>query len=213
MNNINLLIANASGSLDSYLDMLRSAFKNASNHAVDDLSFNNVDVVAIDAPYSTIPELGVGGYTPSANLIYLSLNPAHRIQEKEIELSLLHEFHHAARWRDPGYGKNFEEALVTEGLACLYEQEKSGNIPIYAKANIEDALDDFDEATLKDSEYNHHELFITGNENLPRWFGYALGYKTVYGTSRKLDKRAGQLVDEPIESFQESLKALVHSNR
>lgn len=194
MNSIKLHIANASGSLDAHLNVIKNAFKDASVSADRFLRADKIDILIIDAPYNTIPELGVGGYTPSSNVVYINIDSSKEILEKDLYMGMLHEIHHAIRWRDPGYGTTLKEALLTEGLATLFEEECSGETPIYATVKI--TKDQILKASkeLNNKKYNHIEWFITGNKDIPRWFGYTYGYQLAKSASNTLKKPASELV-------------------
>ncbi len=151
-------------------------------------STHAVDVVFSVNPQATIPEFGIGGYTPNAHTIFISLDPKHpkfiSSLKTQLPRTLAHELHHTIRWIDPGYGQTLGEALVTEGLAANFELEVFGKKPnmwdlavrgkklqqLYQRATRE----------LRSSQYNHNEWFF-GSErrNIPRWAGYALGFHIV----------------------------------
>lgn len=208
MHDLKLHIANTSGSLNKHLADIKGSFQMATEKGHELIDVNHIDVVVVEAPYATIPELGVGGYTPSAHLIYISLNPRHKIKKADLFSSFTHELHHAMRWREPGYGSTLREALVTEGLATLFEEELTDKTPVYAsvrinKPQVSEAIKALDNHT-----YDHQVWFIKGNNKIPRWFGYTFGYRVVKHTSERLDKKASELVHTPASYFKESFMAL-----
>src|SRR5690625_1970846 len=91
------------------------------------LPLGHIDVVVERNPFAVIPELGVGGFSPSGHLVHVSLDPAHarfgEALEQHLPRTLAHELHHCARWRGPGYGRTLGEALVSEGLADHFDLE------------------------------------------------------------------------------------------
>lgn len=93
MSNINLYVANAAKTLNNLMPIIKKAFDRASEYAVDNFNCSVVDVIVADAPYSVIPELGVGGYAPSAHVVYISLDLGHKILEEDIFSGILHELH------------------------------------------------------------------------------------------------------------------------
>lgn len=198
MNTVNLLIANTSGSLDKIVGDIKDSFRQAKLSCESKISINGVDIIVVDAPYNVIPELGVGGYTPAQNLIYISIDPSHDIKKDDIYTTMLHELHHAARWSKPGYGYTLKEALLSEGLAALFEEEVTGNTPIYVKGPITKKQISSTEEYLESSNYNHFEWFIAGNEFIPRWFGYAYGYILAKEAVSKRGMSASELVHSPI---------------
>lgn len=134
MNNINLHILNAPGTLTSYLDTIKEEFDTAIKKVVNKIPVFNVDVVVVDDPEDSIPELGFGGYTPSDHLVYISVDPKslqlNNSIRKEFGRLLAHELNHAMRWKTPGYGKTLLEALITEGLADHFAMEISNTEPM-----------------------------------------------------------------------------------
>ncbi|RMH11155.1 MAG: hypothetical protein D6701_15425, partial [Gemmatimonadetes bacterium] len=71
-----------------------------------------------------IPEIGIGGFSPSGDEVHLFVDPdSPRIPgslEEELIPLLAHELHHTRRRRGPGYGATLLEAMVSEGLADHY---------------------------------------------------------------------------------------------
>jgi uncharacterized protein YjaZ len=149
----------------------------------------------LDIPYVTItvypksswviPETGEGGYTPSADWIqiYIDLKSEKYnlkdIIEKHIPGTIYHEMNHVARWKSVGYGTNFLEAIVSEGLASVFEKEhwKTFIAPWTQidEKEIEAFLKIFRKRDKnKDNNYNHAEWFY-GKGELPRWIGYKVG--------------------------------------
>ena len=147
----------------------------------------NIDIVCYVNPQSTIPEIGIGGFTPNAHTIFISLDPNHKYfrhaLRNALPRTLAHELHHAVRWLKPGYGQTLGEALVTEGLAAHFELEVFGGKPnawdISVRGKKLNRL-----LTRSRPEwhtpYNHNAWFFGSKErNIPRWTGYALGYNLV----------------------------------
>jgi uncharacterized protein YjaZ len=78
-----------------------------------------------------IPEYGIGANSPGPNHVYVSFDPeSDKITQHGLDETLFHEIHHCMRWRDPCYGETLGEAMITEGLACLYEEQKTGKTPL-----------------------------------------------------------------------------------
>lgn len=128
-----------------------------------------------------------------------------------LERVIVHELHHALRWRGPGYGCTLGEALVTEGLAGQFAQQLYGGPP--EKWEVSLAADDLAHAaqdamtTWDDRNYNHAAWFF-GTD--PAWRGYALGYALI---GRYLAEHPAEtpatLVHADAESFRGALKAMV----
>ncbi len=188
-------IANAASRLSELEDLIKSSFLKTVPIVTKELNAQGIDIIFLHEPKMIIPELGVGGYADGSNRIYVSVDPeSDKITEESLFATLLHEFHHCARERSCGYGESPGEAIISEGLACLYEEEHLGKAPICTNIILEDkqiqkALRLFDETGYDQSEW----FFGTGS--FDAWFGYALGYKLCKGYSEKTGKPASQLVD------------------
>ena len=57
MNNINLHILNASGTLTPYTETIKEEFDMAIKKVINKIPVSNVDVVVVDDPEDSIPEL------------------------------------------------------------------------------------------------------------------------------------------------------------
>lgn len=62
--------------------------------------------------------------------------PDHAIDGAHVYSTLVHEIHHAMRWRGPGCGSTLRERLVSEGLAQTFEAECTGVVPLYAEGEV-----------------------------------------------------------------------------
>lgn len=199
---INKYIANASGEFGcEILDKIDNGFAQGQAIVRDKLRADKIDVVFVNAPMSVMPEIGIGGYSPGPYNIYISLDPNfNTFSVDDMVLTILHETHHCMRWRKPGYGQTLGEALISEGLATLFEEEHSGTLPIYAQVSIKQ--DEIDKArnSLSDEKYNHSEWFF-GEKNIQRWFAYTYGYQLSKAYSQKTNKSAAELVNTPAELF------------
>lgn len=147
-----------------------------------------IDIICYVNPQTTIPEIGIGGYTPNAQTIFISLDPHHPKFTPSIRVALprtiAHELHHAVRWADPGYGQTLGEALVTEGLAAHFELEVFGGKPnlwdIAVRGQELLRLKKRAAGEMSTSRYNHNDWFFGSQKrHLPRWTGYSLGFQIV----------------------------------
>ncbi len=207
--NVELHILNAHGRLTPYLRAIESAFHSSVERVKALMPVCGIDVVVCVEPTYVIPALGLGGYSPAADRVFLPTDPANKRFAESLETEFLpalgHELHHCMRRGTVGFGHTLGEALVTEGLACHFETElRNGKIPVYASALQKDdiarlmarAQEEFDNA-----DYNYQEWFFGEGENIPFYAGYTLGFALV---SRYIDKhsvKASRLYAEPAESF------------
>ncbi len=194
MSTIKNYIANSTGELDNLVEMIDRSLSRVIPVAQKELEADKIDIIFISAAGLAIPEYGMGGNSPGPNHLYVSFDPnSDKITIDKLDETLFHEIHHCMRWRDPGYGETLGEAMISEGIACLYEEEHSGKAPIYAKVGLK--ADQLVKAKklIKTKTYNHSEWFF-GAKNIDRWFGYSLGYKICKEHSLITGKKASELV-------------------
>ncbi len=195
MSSIHYYVANSTGKLDELQGLIASSISEVIPIVEKELHANKIDIIFVSASASVIPEYGIGGHFPGPNHIYVSFDPkSDKITQKGLSDTLLHEIHHSMRWRKPGYGETLGEAMITEGLACLYEEQHSGNVPIFAKVTLKDNQITRAKKLLNSKGYDHSKWFY-GSKNVDRWFGYSYGYELCKSYSDKTSKKASELVN------------------
>ncbi len=207
---VQLHLLESTGNLNTFKDQVNSAFDSAVKKATSKIALRSIDVVIWDNPWGAIPETGIGGRTSNPNTIFIAINPGFSDLDKTISLNLektlLHEFHHCARWATVGYGRTLWKALISEGLADHFQVEiTGGDPPPWSKALPEEELKRISviaEPEYDNNKYNHNDWFF-GNEDLkiPRWAGYSLGFKLVsdYLAKNKQDSAASLFSKEAQE--------------
>lgn len=154
------------------------------------LPIKDIDIVFYDNPGATIDEIGgIGGFTPNAHSIFISLNPRHLhfkdALTNELFFTLAHEFHHTIRWQKSVEEDTLLEALVFEGLADHFAMEVTGRREpsLYSRALTLAQKKTFFEKARKEWDkptYNNAAWFFGSiPEVIPRWTGYTLGYDLV----------------------------------
>jgi len=165
--------------------------------------------VGID-PDRTIPETGIGARAWAVDRVDVWIDPTHpwveAAGEEELLAMLAHELHHCARWHRPGYGATLGEALVSEGLACVFETGFRGGVPpFWARALDAPALravESIARPQLDDRPYDHQAWFCGSPEHgIPRHTGYSLGFDIVRRHMRHSGRTASQLVHTPARAF------------
>lgn len=194
MAKISSYIANSTGKLDPLLPKINAAFNDGVGALVHKLKADQIDIIFLYAPEWTIPELGVGANSPGPYNLYVRLDPDFKnLKPEDIFLSIIHEGHHCMRWRKPGYGTSLGEAMVSEGLATLFEEEISGKPPIYSQVKITDLEIEKAKRYINKKTYDHAEWFF-GSKKVQRWFGYTYGYQLCKAYSAKTGRKAAELV-------------------
>ena len=197
MNKVNILLTEANGNLSNEKEMIENAIKMAEEYVFPKLNIDwDIDVLVTNRIPMIIPENGAGGYTFSADFIRINIDDK-KATENLISENVVHELCHAARW-----GKNDEWIkLIFEGLACVFEAEfvkDRSEKSLFIKTILE-RTDDENEKNLEklrdqlDSNcYDYDTIFFNGNNELPRWSGYSLGYYLV----KKYLEKTGKKIEE-----------------
>lgn len=115
---------------------------------------------------------------------------------------LVHELCHAARW-----GKNDEwinslfDGIISEGIATYFESEFASNlkekttfIKTITERPDETNLEILEKLRnqLESNHYNYNAILFNGNDELPRWSGYSLGYYLV----KKYLEKTGKTIED-----------------
>ena len=212
MSKINVLLANANGNLDEIKDTILTAVKEVESYAFSKLKIDwNIDVVVTDSAYSIIiPEDGVGGQTYASNFIVSALDLKSMSIPRFKEM-LAHELCHAARW-----GKNDEwmntlfDGMISEGVATYFNAEfaKNNSEKRFFTKTILERSDEENEhilnelrGNLDDKHYDYNTIFFSGNDKLPRWSGYSLGYYLVKKYLEKTHKTIEEAFADKYEDF------------
>ena len=194
MSRIYLHIANAN---QTFTNAEITIFKNAAQKAEDFISaiFTQLDyevdvITTTPSPMlPTIAEDGIAGKTIHSRLIMISADKnQHKINEGFIFETICHEMSHSLRWEKlPEYAETMFDGMILEGLAVVLEEEAMADsgrrdqqfflreVQKTSQAEIDKMV-----AALKDSlenkVYDYNKIFFTGDDVLPRWAGYKLGY-------------------------------------
>ena len=203
MNKINLFITEANGNLSNKRPLILNAIKKAEEYTFPKLKIDwNIDVVITNRVYEfVIPEDGVGGRTYASDFILISINED-KITENILAETLVHELCHAARW-----GKNDEwintlfDGMISEGIATYFESEfvkDKAEKQLFLKTVVERSNEENEKiyeelkGQFKNEGYDYQIIFFNGNNKLPRWSGYSLGYLIV----KKYLEKSGKTIEE-----------------
>ena len=146
-----------------------------------------LDILLQRLPGAVIPELGMTGFALRGDLFTHTIDPDNcnfetALEEGGILRTAVHEAHHCARMRGPGYGRTLGEALVSEGLAGHYTLATLGGEPApWETAVSGDLLRSYlpSQQELASPNYNHAAWFFGAEGVRPRWIGYTLGFRLV----------------------------------
>lgn len=184
MATMKLHVLNAGGALTALRPWLARRLRAAHRRAAGVLALPPLDVV-VRAGTMVVPEKGHVGHAPGGGVIFVTVDPGNPAltanRDAGLERMLIHELHHAARWAATDPGRSLGAALVAEGLAGQFVQQVMGPPiepwesldPATIHAHLDRARQDWDRAG-----YDHAGWFF-GAGSLPRWLGYALGFRLV----------------------------------
>jgi uncharacterized protein YjaZ len=198
MSSIKFYIANATGEFDrAYIEKIEACYVAAEDVITKKLNATKIDIIFVNAPMNIISEIGIGGFAPGPHNIYISLDPQiNKWFQKDMIMSIAHEAHHCMRWRDPGYGDNVGEEMISEGMATLFEEEVAAETPVYAKVKIKpEEIEEVKKHLNDKSKYAGHQKWFFGADDIQRWFGYTYGYQLCKAYSNKTGKTAAELVN------------------
>lgn len=199
------LVSGNAGRTQRVLPSLVEPFKQAREACVEHLGAEGIEIHVIDAPDECIPEWGLGGSAYGPHSVVLAVDPDRQIRPPDVFSTLVHEMHHVMRWRGPGCGSTLGERLVSEGLAQVFEQDCTGRLPMYAAGGVSPEHRALAVAALHEDPANDGRWFF-GAADLPRWFGYRLGYGIVKSWIDSRGGSAAEMVHEPAETFLRALR-------
>ncbi|MEI7689378.1 MAG: DUF2268 domain-containing putative Zn-dependent protease [Candidatus Saccharibacteria bacterium] len=211
---VNLLVANANDNFSSnQLDIFNQAVVAVEKFIADNFDLDyEVDVVVVSPSYllKTIPEDGIGGRTYRSDLIVITVDTESELSEDFFYETLCHELSHSIRWNQVSeHTVTLLDDIVLEGLAIVLEEKAmndSGrpNVQYFLKqmhAMDEQTANDI-LANLKnklnDKEYDYEKTFISGDEDLPRWAGYKLGYWLI---KESLANKCTEIASATLDSY------------
>ena len=170
---LNVLAVNFNSKIKS-IDFIKPLIEKVASPLVAVLPAGEYALYIRDLKEYSIDNKYPGGHTynPFESMVAL---PSWNFNHADIEAVVAHELHHLARWHYTGYGLSLGEAVISEGLASLYEEEISNIKPAWAKAKVDKESLQKLIKDWNDKNYNHAEWFFDGKYG--RWFGYSVGYR------------------------------------
>jgi uncharacterized protein YjaZ len=207
----NLHLLQASDRLDPFIDEIKEAFDQAIQKINKHLNVLDIDVVVADHPRGAIDEEGVGGRMLTKHYVRISIDPEHdNVQENlgiEIRRSLAHELNHCV-WHDiHGSNETLMETLIMEGLAQHFDRQLHPDADPYpwsvaVKGERLQGLRERARKKFDNEDYDYRKWFFgIGDNDIPKWTGYAIGFTIVGEYMKKVGKPASELMDIPPEEF------------
>lgn len=168
----------------------------------------------------TIAEDGISGRTYHSRLIMLSIDKQqHTINEDFMFETICHELSHSLRWEKvPEYAKTLFDGMILEGLAVVLEEAAMAatqrpTTQYFLNSMQKTSIEEINSmiATLKDTfnsmDYDYTRVFFTGDNTLPRWAGYRLGYYFVKQYLEKTNQTIVQATEDQYQIFAKILRS------
>jgi uncharacterized protein YjaZ len=214
MNRITHTVLNSHSKFSSkQIELIERALARASKVAKTLLpALPPIDIVFYNNPVEVLEDVGVGGRTPTENLILVPLNSSFNFSEDEVFITMCHEMHHAMRIKHLGMMSTLMESVVAEGLAEQFEKELLPDRPLITyndnlpDSQIKQSLKDLKQVLTEDS-YDHDEWF-SGSGKYPNWYGYTIGNYIVSTYGKKHNLKPSELVNTPTKEFESFLEFL-----
>jgi hypothetical protein len=140
-------------------------------------------LLTISAGSFVVAETGSGGASLEPGHIEWTVDTtrpegAENIARSYLRSTLFHEMHHQARgWAITGGGPvtSFMDAVVSEGMATVFEREFAGSNPLYGDypEDIDDWVDEL--LTLGMSAFESYPQWMFQHTDGRRWIGYRAG--------------------------------------
>ena len=216
MNKINVLITRANGNLDSKVEAIKKAVKEAEQYVYPKLKVDwDIDLLVTNRLYDIIiPEDGVGGCTRASDFIEFAIDEG-KATESLISEMVAHELCHAGRWgKNDEWANSLFDEVVSEGIATYLEAEfvKDRNEKTVFIKTILERSDEENEKILEKlrsqldlNYYDYDTIFFNGSNELPRWAGYSLGYYLV----KKYLKKTGKKIEDAFADKYADFRAIV----
>lgn len=154
----------------------------------------DMDLLNITVHFSqdVIPETGEAGYA-AGDWIQITIDSTRNAKELQkiiddiIPATIYHEANHIARENHLGKNKNLLEAIISEGLADVFAEERWHTFKapwsVYQQKKIQPFLKSL-KNEKNEKKYSHGDWFF-GTGKMPRWLGYKLGSYIVHSAKNK----------------------------
>lgn len=197
---VNILLTEANGNLSDSREMIIDAIKTAEEYVFPKLKVDwDIDMLVTNRLYDIIiPEDGVGGRARTSDFIEFAVNEE-KATENLISEMVAHELCHAARWgKNDEWANTLLDCMVSEGIATYLEAEfvKDREEKTFFIKTILERTDDENKKILEElrdrldsNDYDYNAIFFNGDDKLPRWSGYSLGYYLVKKYLEKTNKK------------------------
>lgn len=212
MNKVNTLLTEANNNLFNSKKIIIAAIKTAEEYAFPTLKINwDIDLLVTNRLYDIIiPEDGVGGRTRTSDFIEFAINEEKATENLMSEM-ITHELCHAARWgKNDEWANSLFDNIISEGIATRLEAEFVKNRKektVFIKTILErtdkenQKIFEILHSQLDSNYYDYNTIFFNGDDSIPRWSGYSLGYYLVEKYLKKTNKRIEDAFTDKYSDF------------
>ncbi len=215
MGKLNLHIANANKKFTkSEVADIESAAISAEKFINNNFDFDfDVDLIVTTPSFllSTIAEDGISGRTYSSQLIILVIDKEQKkISESFVFETICHEMSHSLRWEKlPEYSRTLFDGVILEGLAVVLEEKamethEDDEKQFFIKEvqgtskSMIDSIISYLGDSMQSEQFDYDTIFYNGNDTIPRWAGYRLGY---YFVKKHLKESGSTIFEATLDSY------------
>lgn len=215
---INILLADADGRLKEMMPVVGRASQRVEAFMGSKFDFSyGINVVFSSMGLFQIPEDGVGGRTLWCDFVMITIDTTRELNEDILFEMICHEVAHAIRWsRNTERINSLFDGIINEGLATVVEEmavreNKTNEISFFIETVIGRSAQENEKILsalkpeLDNEHYNYDEIFFEGNNVLPRWAGYSLGYYLVKKYLATEKREIWQAIFDDYSSFRKVL--------
>jgi len=184
---IKLVFEDSKGKLSPFKSIIEKSSESAIKAISAKIPVDNVSIEFRVDPKGAIKHLGFGGYAWTKNKVIIPVDPdfpgLNKTLQSDLGRTIAHELYHVLQGYtfDKG-GNNLLESLIHEGLSDHFEIEISGGKPQkWDLALDQKQLKEFRKKAEKefDNREYHHQSWFFGEEGIPYWAGYSIGFDIV----------------------------------
>ena len=221
MGRINILLANA----DNYftneeIQIIHDAVHRAEVYISSKFNEFDYDLDLLVARPSymqdVIPEDGICGRTFRSRLLTVVIDKDQfPVSADAIYETTCHELSHSLRWEKvPEYAETLFDGMILEGLAVALEEQavkdaQCSKVHFFLQ-NVQATTDEEYQKMIttlgplfEKTEYDYETIFYTGDDTLPRWAGYKLGY---YYVKKYLSETGHTIEEATLESYKNFIR-------
>ncbi|MDE1870381.1 MAG: hypothetical protein KGH71_05385 [Candidatus Micrarchaeota archaeon] len=166
-----------------------------------------VSITPTSDPFIIKKMNGASGFTSNRQKMSIEISTKAKNWKKWLSNVLVHEFNHIVRMQRLNirgyYGGTLSGSIAMEGLAMVFEEEITGNLPPYAHAVSKKKASLLWAKIRKYKKADYYRRFFTnaGDPKYPLWCGYTIAYLIVKKRKKELGVPWKKLIGMPTEEL------------